>query len=93
MSGALSPAAAKMSITPSETTALEMICRMAWSSSSSVLRSPGVPFASTARTAWKNPTSSRILSASSCGTASANAWDSSVTAPRSRGVPSSCAPS
>ena len=42
MSGFLRPAAAKMSTTSSETTALEMICRMAWSSSSSVLRSPGV---------------------------------------------------
>ena len=60
MSGFLRPAAAKMSTTSSETTALETICRMAWSSSSSVLRSPGALLASTARTAWKKPTSSRM---------------------------------
>ncbi len=41
MSGFFSPAAAKMSMTPSEATALEMIWRIAWSRSSSVLRSPG----------------------------------------------------
>ena len=41
MSGFLRPAAAKMSTTSSETTAREMICRMAWSSSSSVLRLAG----------------------------------------------------
>ncbi len=67
MSGFFRPAAAKMSTTSSDTTAFEMIWRMAWSSSSSVLRSPGVLLASTARTAWKKPTSSRMRSASSCG--------------------------
>lgn len=41
--------------------------------------SPGACLATTDRTAWKNATSSRILSASSCGTDSANAWESSVT--------------
>jgi hypothetical protein len=51
MSGFFRPAAAKMSITSSETIALEMIWRMAWSSSSSVFCSPGAFFASTARTA------------------------------------------
>jgi hypothetical protein len=51
---------------------------------SSVLRSPVVFFASTARTAWKKPTSSRMRSASSCGTASANACESSVTASTAR---------
>ena len=60
MSGFFRPAAAKMSITSSETMAFETIWRIAWSSSSSVLRSPGAPLASTARTAWKKPTSSRI---------------------------------
>ena len=73
MSGFLSPAAAKMSTTPSEATARDTICRTASSSSSSVFAPSGEPFASTARTAWKNATSSRIRSASSCGTASANA--------------------
>jgi len=43
MSGLLSPTAPKMSTTSSDTTGFEMICRMAWSSSSSVLRSPGAP--------------------------------------------------
>lgn len=43
------------------------------------LASPGACLATTDRTAWKNATSSRILSASSCGTDSANAWESSVT--------------
>jgi hypothetical protein len=38
-----------------------------------------VLLASTARTAWKNPTSSRMRNASSCGTASAKAWERSVT--------------
>ncbi len=52
---------------------------------------PGALFASTARTAWKKPTSSRMRSASSCGTASAKACDSSVTACSSRALPSSCA--
>ena len=73
MSGFFRPAAAKMSITSSDATARETICRMAWSSSSSLLRSPDALLARTARTAWKKPTSSRIASASSCGTASANA--------------------
>ena len=91
MSGFFRPAAAKMSTTSSEATALETICRIAWSSSSSVLRSPGALLASTARTAWKKPTSSRMRSASSCGTARANAWDSSVTARSSRSLPSSWA--
>ncbi len=50
---------------------------MAWSSSSSALRSPGARLARTARTAWKKPTSSRMRSASSCGTARAKACDSS----------------
>ena len=45
-----------------------------------VFRLAGLHFASAARTAWKKPTSSRMPSASSCGTASANALDSSVTA-------------
>jgi hypothetical protein len=45
-------------------TAREMICRMACSSSSSGLASPGARLASTARTAWKNATSSRMRSAS-----------------------------
>ena len=44
-----------------------------------------------ARTAWKKPTSSRIASASSRGTASAKASDSSRTAFRSRSLPPSCA--
>ncbi len=91
MSGFFRPAAAKMSTTSSETTARETICRMAWSSSSSVLRSPGALLASTARTAWKKPTSSRMRSASSCGTARAKACDSSVTARSRRSLPSSCA--
>src|SRR5450759_4244676 len=85
------PAVAKMSITSSEATARATIWRIAWSSSSSVRRSPGVPFAKTARTAWKKPTSSRISSAASCGTASANACESSVTDRRSRALPSSWA--
>ncbi len=68
MSGRFSPAAAKMSTTSSEITARDTICRIARSSSSSLRRSPATPLASTARTAWKNATSSRIASASSCGT-------------------------
>ncbi len=91
MSGFLRPAAAKMSTTSSEATAREMIWRMAWSSSSSGRASPGARLASTARTAWKKPTSSRMRSASSCGTASANACDSSLTARTQRSLPSSCA--
>jgi hypothetical protein len=46
---------------------------------------------STARTAWKKPTSSRIAIARSCGTASANALDNSDTALTSRFFPSACA--
>ncbi len=89
-SGFLSPAAAKMSTISSDTTAFEIIWRMAWSSSSSVFCSPGVLFASTERTAWKNPTSSRIRNVSSCGTANAKACESSVTARRRRAFPSCC---
>ncbi len=91
MSGFSSPAAAKMSTTPSGATARETICRTAWSSSSSGRASPGARLASTARTAWKKATSSRMRSASSCGTASANACDSSRTARTQRSLPSSCA--
>ena len=47
-------------------------------------------FASTARTAWKNPTSSRIRIASSCGTARANALDRSERAFNKRFFPSVC---
>jgi len=73
MSGFLRPAAAKISMTSSATSAPEMTWRMACSISSSVLRSPGTPLASTARTVWKKPTSSRMRKVSACGTASAKA--------------------
>ena len=86
MSGFSRPAAAKMSTTPSEATARETIWRIAMSSSSSVPASPAARLASTDRTAWKNATSSRIRMASSWGTASANAWDSSRTARRQRAL-------
>ena len=83
MSGFFSPAAAKMSTTSSETIALETICRMAWSSSSSVLRSPGALLARTDRTAWKNADiiadAQRFLDAARHR---AKAWESSVTAPK-----------
>ena len=87
MSGLSSPAAAKMSVTPSDATAREVICRTTWSISSSGRASPGARPASADWTAWKKPTSSRMRSASSCGTASANAWDSSRTARRKRSLP------
>jgi hypothetical protein len=64
---------------------------MACSISSSVRRTPAVPFARTARIAWKKATSSRMRSASACGTASANACDSTRTTWRSRALPSRCA--
>ena len=51
MSGFFSPAIAKTSITLSEVTALEMICRIACSSSSSLLCSSATPFARADRTA------------------------------------------
>ena len=72
-------AAAKMSITWSEATALETICRMARSRSPEALRSPAVLLAMAVRTAWKKPTSSVMRMASSWGTAKANAFDSSLT--------------
>ena len=92
MSGFFSPAAAKMSITSSEATARETICRMAWSSSSGLRRSslsalgqdrPAPPGRSRRRRG--------CASASSWGTARAKALDSSVTALSSRFLPSSCA--
>ena len=91
ISGVSRPAAAKMSSTPSDATAREMIWRTARSNSSSGRASPAARFDSAARTAWKKPTSSRMRSASSRGTASANACDSSRTALRQRSFPSSCA--
>ena len=72
-SGFLRPAVPKMSMTASDATAREMIYRMACSSSSPVLRSPATLLASTARTARNSPTSSRIRSASACGTPRENA--------------------
>ena len=81
MSGFFSPAAAKMSITSSDDTALrdDLADRVVESLGPS-LPLAGAFFVRTARTAWKNATSSRIRSASSCGTASANAFDNSLTA-------------
>ena len=73
MSGFFSPAAAKMSITSSEATALETSWRMAWSSSSGGLRPSGAHFAMAAAHGLEEADSSRIASASSCGTARANA--------------------
>jgi len=52
---------------------------------------PGARLASVAATAWKNATSSRMRSASSCGTASAKAFDSARTAWSNRSLPFSCA--
>ena len=52
MSGFRRPAAAKMSMTSSDTIAWLTIWRIAWSSCSSVFRSPATLLASTARTAW-----------------------------------------
>jgi hypothetical protein len=60
MSGLLSPAAAKMSMTESEAIAFETIWRTAGSSSPDALRSLVEVFAIAARTAWKNATSSRM---------------------------------
>ena len=91
MSGFSSPAAAKMSITPSGATAREMIWRTAWSSSSSERAVVAARFTRTDCTAWKNPTSSRMRIASSCGTASANARDRSRAAWMQRSLPFSCA--
>ena len=51
MSGLRNPAAAKMSITPSEATAREIICRTAWSNSSSGRGPLTVRLDSAARTA------------------------------------------
>jgi hypothetical protein len=48
MSGFFKPAAEKRSMTPSGAIACEMICRMAWSSSSSVRGAPGARLASVA---------------------------------------------
>ena len=84
MSGFSRPAAAKMSTTPSAATARETICRMAWSSSSSVSR--------LARRALHERRLHRLEEGDvvadaqrlSCGTASANACDSSATARTSR---------
>ncbi len=45
-----------MSTTPSGATARAMICRTAWSSSSSGRASPGARLARTAWTAWKKAT-------------------------------------
>ena len=92
MSGFFRPAAAKMSTTSSETTALETICRIAWSSSSSVLRSPGSALRQ--HGAHRLEEADVVADAQAprrCGTASANACDSSVTARSSRALPSSCA--
>ncbi len=78
MSGFFRPAAAKMSTTSSDDHGLrddladgvvEVLVGLAARRASLL--------ASTARTAWKKPTSSRMRSASSCGTASANACESS----------------
>ena len=88
MSGFFSPAAAKMSMTSSDATARDTICRIAWSISSGLRRSPGALLASTALTAWKKPRRPESARACSCGTASANAFDRSVTALTSRALPS-----
>jgi hypothetical protein len=64
---------------PSGATAREMICRMAWSMSLFGPRVAGRAWRAR-RTAWKKPTSSRMRSASSCGTASANALRQLATA-------------
>ena len=81
MSGFFSPAAAKMSMTPSDATALETSCRTACSMSSwralavgvrSWRGRPGRPEKIRHHRGWPI--------ASSCGTARAKAWDSSVTA-------------
>ena len=88
MSGLSSPAAAKMSMTPSDTTAREMIWRMAKSSSSSGRVSAAARLESAARTAWKKATSSRMRVVSGWGTDRVKAWDSSRTALRQRSLPS-----
>ena len=81
MSGFFSPAAAKMSTTSSETTASETICRIAWFSSLVGLaarraRASAAPRAPPGRSRpRRGPRAPRRA-----GTASANAFDSSVTA-------------
>ena len=78
-----------MSTTSFEVTALETSWLMAESSVTLLSASVEVALTSAARTAWKKPTSSRMCSASSPGTASAKALESADHGAVSRFLPSS----
>jgi len=85
MSGLSSPAASMMSTISVDTRARLTICWMVSSRSAVLLLpSPGTLLTRAARIAWKKPTSSRILLASSLADASAKALDTANTAPAYR---------
>jgi hypothetical protein len=75
MSGDWMPAAFRMSTISVETTARLTICWMASSRSCEVTPEPPADLTSAARMAWKKPTSSRMLRASSEADASEYAFD------------------
>ena len=77
MSGFSSPAASKMSTTPSGATAREMIWRTAWSMSWSGRGSPGARLIRAAWTAWKSASSGAPVTSGLC---SAGAGSCEVTA-------------
>ncbi|MBT9138899.1 MAG: hypothetical protein DDT31_01478 [Syntrophomonadaceae bacterium] len=89
-SGFFNPAALKISTTSSVAIALDTICLIAESNCSSLFPVVIVVLAKDALTAWKKPTSSRIFSAASFGTANANACESPVTYFSNLSLPSSC---
>ena len=89
MSGLSSPAAAKMSITPSDATARDIIWRTAKSNSSSGRDSPAARFDSAVLTVWKNP---HIVSDTETSPGAARPGQRLATAPARRSGSVACRP-